>query len=264
MLLYQAFAVGLSLMFTKFTDWYGTLYLSRPLFCVTVLGFLLGKPVEGITMGAALELVYLGTVSLGGVMPQDYGFGAIFGAGFALILDQKISVGIALSIPLSLLGSLLYAVFKVWITSMVTKFEKYAREKNLAAFKRLWWVQFCTYNLMYFAFGFIAILAGSNAVKALVDAIPTWAQNSLTVAAGMLPALGMALLLKTLWTRDLAAYFFIGFALVIFFKGNLISVAFLSLCFAAIVGFNELKHINKPAPATNMGSADESEGFFDE
>ena len=55
----------------------------RQIFCVAILGALLGHPTEGIILAAELELVFLGNVSLGGVMPSDFTLGSIFGAAFA-------------------------------------------------------------------------------------------------------------------------------------------------------------------------------------
>ena len=71
-MLMNAVIVGLVLMFTKFFDWWAQTALSRPVFCVAILGALLGHPTEGIILGAQLELVFLGNVSLGGIMPSDF------------------------------------------------------------------------------------------------------------------------------------------------------------------------------------------------
>ena len=68
----NALIVGLVLMFTKFFDWWGNTMFQRPIFCVAILGALLGHPGEGIILAAQLELVFLGNVSLGGVMPSDF------------------------------------------------------------------------------------------------------------------------------------------------------------------------------------------------
>ena len=52
-------------------DWFCQTQLSRPIFIVALLGALLGHPQEGIVLAAQLELVFIGNVSLGGVMPSD-------------------------------------------------------------------------------------------------------------------------------------------------------------------------------------------------
>ncbi|MDO5518570.1 MAG: PTS sugar transporter subunit IIC, partial [Clostridium sp.] len=212
-MLMNAIIVGLVVMFAKFFDWWGGTSAQRPIVCVSLLGVLLGHPVEGVIMSAQLELVFLGNVSLGGVMPSDFTLGSIFGAAFALILGKDIESAITLALPLSMLGTFLYSSMKVVVTSLVPKFESFIAHKNIKGFKRLWVAQLTCFELVYFFLGFFGILAGTDAVKALIDALPSWVQSSMSVAAGMLPALGMALLLKSLWEKTVAPYYFMGFGL---------------------------------------------------
>ena len=179
----EALIVGLVLMFTKFFDWYGNTMFQRPIFCVSILGALLGHPVEGIMLAAELELVFLGNVSLGGVMPSDFTMGSLFGAAFALLLGKDVATAITLALPLAALGTLLYSCMKVAVTSLVPRFEKTIRDKNISAFKRLWVLQFCCFELCYFLLGFICILVGTEAVKAFIEMLPAWVQASMTVAS---------------------------------------------------------------------------------
>ncbi|WP_057002504.1 PTS mannose/fructose/sorbose/N-acetylgalactosamine transporter subunit IIC [Agrilactobacillus composti] len=260
-MLMQALAVGLACVLVKFGAWWGAMGWDRPMIASTITGILLGKPVEGITVGAALELVYMGTQSMGGVIPQDYGLGGIFGCAFAILVSAKPSVAVALSIPFSMLGTLIYDLFKFWATSLVTRFQTHLENHQIKAFKRLWNIQAFVYLLMWFLLGFISILAGTSAIKALVNMIPTVIMNSLTVAAGMLPALGMALLMISLWSKKLAPYFFIGFGLVAFFKGTLIEVAFLGAAVAFLAVIGQIgKHTNgNNAQPKTAESAEESE-----
>lgn len=285
-MLMNAFIVGIVVMLAKFFDWWGGTSAQRPIVCVSLLGILLGHPAEGIIMAAQLELVFLGNVSLGGVMPSDFTLGSIFGAAFAMILGKDIESAITLALPLSMLGTFLYSSMKIVVTSLVPKFENYIATKNIKGFKRLWLIQITCFELCYFILGFVCILVGTDAVKALIEALPSWIQSSMTVAAGMLPALGMALLLKSLWEKTVAPYYFMGFALGAFFIYNnttaakmvedaiqitnvstkilsLVQISFIGAVIAALVIFSELrkaKQNNKPV----VSSSDESEDFFNE
>lgn len=275
-MLTNALIVGLVLMLAKFFDWYGNTMFSRPIFCVSVLGALLGHPAEGILLAAELELVFLGNVSLGGVMPSDFTMGAIFGAAFALLLGKDVATAITLALPLAALGTLLYSCMKVVVTSLVPRFEKSIREKNIASFKRLWILQFCGFELCYFLLGFICIYVGTDAVKAFIDMLPEWVQKSMTVASTMLPALGMALLMKSLWSRENCPYYFLGFALgAFFFYQNaaggttkilsLVQISFIGAIIAALIIFGELRKIKEQETrAVSNTILDESEDFFND
>lgn len=286
-MLMNALIVGFVVALAKFLDWWGSTQLARPLFIVALLGFLLGEPKEGIIMGAQLELIFLGNVSLGGVMPSDITLGSIFGAAFAIIIGSSLETAIALAVPISMLGTLLYSVIKMIVTSLVPRFEKHIHDKNYKAFRRLWHLQFWGFEIAYFLLGFFVIIAGTDAVNAFINALPTWIQSSMTVASTMLPAIGLALLLKMLWQKSLAPYYFIGFALGAFFfyqkavevKDGVIStqsssilslvqIAFVGFIIAALVVMSELKNNKKNAEKTvaaaDPTSDDESEDFFND
>lgn len=288
-MLTNAIIVGLVLMFTKFFDWWGNTMFSRPLFCVSILGALLGHPKEGIMLGAQLELVFLGNISLGGVMPSDFTLGSIFGGAFAIMLGKDLTTAITLALPLSVLGTLLYSGMKVAVTSLVPKFESLLAKKNIKGFKKLWIAQFCLFHLCYFLLGFLCILAGTDAVKTFVEMIPAWIQSSMTVASTMLPALGMALLLKSLWTKENCPYYFLGFGMGAFLIYNnvtgatiadgavaltnantkilsLVTISFIGAAIAALVIFHELEKIktSKTVQIAASTTLDESEDFFND
>ena len=104
----------------------------------------------------------------------------------------------------------------------------------------------------------------------------------------MLPALGMALLMKSLWSKENCPYYFLGFALGAFFfyrnvtgvsiaEGaatvsassvkilSLVQISFIGAVIAALIIFAELRRIKdqaaKPAADTTL---DESEDFFND
>lgn len=285
----NAIIVGVVLMLTKFFDWWGNTMFQRPIFCVAILGTLLGHPTEGIILGAQLELVFLGNVSIGGVMPTDFTMGSIFGAAFAILLDKDLATAITLALPLAALGTLLYSGMKVTVTSLVPKFEKYIANHNIKGFKRLWILQFCGFHLAYFLLAFICVMAGTDAIKAFVDVIPSWIQDSMTVASTMLPALGMALLMKSLWTKEICPYYFLGFGMGAFLFYNnvtsaeivkksvtlttsstkilsLVTISFIGAAIAALIIFHELEKIkgNTTGQVTASATIDESEDFFND
>lgn len=284
----NAIIVGFVLALAKFLDWFCQTQLSRPIFIVALLGALLGYPQEGIVLAAQLELVFIGNVSLGGVMPSDITMGSIFGAAFALLLGEDLATAVTLALPLAALGTLLYSAMKIVVTSLVPRFEKLIEDHNIKGFKRLWIAQFTVFHLCYFVLGFVCIYLGTDAVSAFINAIPDWVQNSMTVASTMLPALGLALLLKTLWQKETCAYYFLGFGLGAFLFYNnttaatlvdgavqltssstkilsLVQISFIGACIAALVIFAELRKVkedNNKSISTN--TLDESEDFFND
>ena len=109
-----------------------------------------------------------------------------------------------LALPIGILGLQIKIVLYIFIVGMFAKtFDRLAaegKEKQIVALHYgLWAVNWFLYSL----FAFFGILFGSDAVSALLDAIPDVVMNGLTVCGGLLPAVGMAMLMKMLWDNKM-------------------------------------------------------------
>lgn len=238
-MIYDAVMVGLTMGQVKYLSWWGTLGTERPLLAVSLLGILLGRPEEGIIMAGSLELIFLGSIMIGGTVPQEYTLGSVFGAAFAMLLGRPLAVAITLAVPLSMLGVLLYNVVKIFFTSLVPRFERLLENKNDSGFLRLWHIFGSVYFFYYFLIGMAGILFGTHIVEQAVNAIPPVVMKSMNVAAKMLPAIGFAMLLVMLWKNQIAVFFFIGFGLAVFIKLPIIGVAFFGICVAVYIALTD-------------------------
>ena len=102
-----------------------------------------------------------------------------------------------------------------------------------------------------------AVALGSVAVQQFIDVLPAVFLDGMGVAAGMLAAVGFALLLKMMWTKKLAVYFFVGFILSSYLGLPLMAIAILGILYV-IVLYVESSH--KPTPS----SAEEEEELFND
>lgn len=66
--------------------------VSRPLVAGALLGVSLGRPTEGLAVGAGLELFYLGAVNLGAALPDNELFTTVAAAGCACTLAPHVSL----------------------------------------------------------------------------------------------------------------------------------------------------------------------------
>ena len=82
--------------------------LQRPLVCGTVVGLILGHPVEGAVIGASISLVYIGFVSAGGSMPADISLAGILGTVYAVSSGVDASTALTLAVPIGLLGTVIW------------------------------------------------------------------------------------------------------------------------------------------------------------
>ncbi|MPM67608.1 hypothetical protein SDC9_114532 [bioreactor metagenome] len=76
---------------------------------------------------------------------------------------------------------------------------------------------------------------GGEAVQAILAVIPDFVMQGLTVATGLLPALGFAMLTKLIMNKKVAPYFFIGFCLSAYLSIPTLGIAVFAALVAVLV-----------------------------
>lgn len=231
----------------------GFTMLNRPIVIGPLVGLLLGDVQTGVIVGASLEAVFMGVVNIGGASAAEPGIATAVGTAFAIMLGKGSEVALTLALPIGILGLQIKTVIYIFIVGMFAKtFDKLAaegKEKQIVILHYgLWVVQWTLYSL----FAFFGILFGSDAVSALLEAIPDVVMNGLTVCGGLLPAVGMAMLMKMLWDKKICMAFFLGFVLAAYLKLPLIALAVLGVIVALYVGMNDYRMSQLAAQRTAM------------
>ncbi len=219
--------------------------LDRPIVTGVLVGLIMGNVPQGAMIGASLELIYIGSAAIGGALPPDYCSGGILATAFALSSGTGIEGAVALSLPIatlvSLVKNLLYTAARGWC---LHKCDKYALDGNLKGIERMHWIAaYIAWLPLSIIIG-LSFYYGSDAVSALLNAIPAWITTGISAAAGMLPALGLALLAKQLNNKKLLPFFFVGFLLVSLYQTSILGVACLAVCVALLIEFNKQSKVN--------------------
>ena len=101
-MLVQAILVGLVGAFGCLDYQLGTLYAFRPIVLCPLVGLVLGDLQTGIAVGASLELLFMGSISIGAYVPPNETVGGVLACAFAIQLGQGTETAIALAIALEL------------------------------------------------------------------------------------------------------------------------------------------------------------------
>ena len=83
-MLLQAILLGLVAMLGNAEYLFGTSLLSRPLVMGTLTGIVLGDIQTGVTLGATLELAFMGAFSIGASIPPEMISGTVLGTAFTI------------------------------------------------------------------------------------------------------------------------------------------------------------------------------------
>ncbi|MQS75439.1 PTS mannose/fructose/sorbose/N-acetylgalactosamine transporter subunit IIC [Companilactobacillus halodurans] len=235
--MYEAFAVALVVFLTVGgQELLGFSMLGRPIVIGPLVGLLLGDVKTGLMIGASLETIFMGIVNIGGASAAEPGLASALAVAFAIMMHGGLGVALPLAIPLGIIGLQIKTLIYVLIVGpFASKFDSMAAKGNQKGIVRLhyglWTLQWFIYSLI----PFFAMLFGSEATQKVLKMIPTIIVHGLTVAGNVLPAVGMAMLMKILWDKNISAFYFLGFILVAYLKMPLIAVAVMGTIIAILV-----------------------------
>ena len=217
-------------IFGQLGGWYT---LCRPLVSGLIIGLILGDVRTGILMGAAVQTLYIGLVTPGLSMPADLNFAAYMGIPLAMVAGASTEYALSLSVPLSFLGvSLVYVVASVnvyWVRKQEQWIEqgKIKKAANAPVYASI--SQF----IARFVPIFLACYFGQHFIISVVQAIPTWLGDTFVIFGKMLPAVGFAMLLRFVLSKNIElVYFFVGFIMIAVLKMPIVAATMVA-CFLA-------------------------------
>ncbi|WP_024346405.1 PTS mannose/fructose/sorbose/N-acetylgalactosamine transporter subunit IIC [Lacrimispora indolis] len=223
------------------TPWLGGQGISyhvfgKPLVAGLIVGLIMGDVKNGIIIGATINALYIGAVTPGGAMASDINIAGYVGTALALSTGVSAEMAVSIAVPLGLVGTFVWQLFATINSFLVHKTDKYAAEGNVAklTFMTLGLPQMIAFVLRFIPV-FLVLYFGASAAQNIVQFIPEWLTKIITVIGGMLPALGMAVLLKMLLsTPSLLGYFILGFILIAALGLPIFTVALIGAALAMI------------------------------
>lgn len=214
----------------------GTSLISRPIVTGLLTGIVLGDIQTGVIMGATLELAFIGSFSVGASIPPDVVTGGILGTAFAISAGAGTETALLLGLPIATLTLVLKNIYLgLFIPILGHRADRYAEEANIRGVARMHLIAGFGLSLMLGLIVTISFAIGSDTIKSLLDSIPEFIKHGLSVATGLVPALGFAMLAKLLINKKVAAYFFLGFVLMAYLNIPVTGIAILGAIVAVIM-----------------------------
>jgi PTS system mannose-specific IID component len=214
--------------------------------------------------GAALNAVHLGFVSTGGSLPSDLVTAGYMGTALALASDLGVDAALAtFGIPLGILGGFLWFGRMTFGSVFVHWADAYARRGSTrgVAAVNLWAGQGLLF-VLYAVPTFVIVYYGQAGLDGVLSLIPERLTMALAVVGGMLPAVGMGLLLYNIGRVRLAPYFCVGFVLVSYLDLPVMAVALLGAA-AAWLAAGDVEQVDStPVPDERRGVVRVSRGVL--
>lgn len=213
---------------------FGWYVLSRPLVGGLVCGLIFGDVTHGILIGVAVQAVYLALVTPGGSFPAELGFVSYPAIAIALASGTDVRIAVTLATTIGVLGTFILnstlAVNSIF-NNMADKAIEKGDYKGIVRAHFLW-PQIFQFVIRFIP-SFIAVFFGAQYVKVFMAILPPWVITGLMSLGGILPAVGIAILLKqSVRDKSLVAFFLLGFVSIVFMKLNIIAVTILGAVLA--------------------------------
>ena len=209
-------------------------HIHRPLVSGLVVGLILGDVKVGLIAGGSIELAFLGLVPVAGSQPPNPVLAGILGSAFSIMFSQDPKTVVGLVLPFAVIMSVLVTLLYTSYAFLSNRADQCAERGDVGGVARQPMLGLLGLFLLYFFMTFFPLWLGVNHAQAMFEKIPHVIIEGLTIAGGVMPAVGFAILMKIMIKRPYVAYLAIGFVLAIYLKIPVTGIAILGTALAAV------------------------------
>jgi PTS system mannose-specific IIC component len=248
--MWQIIALTLLAFFAICENLSTSVLANQPVIIGTIAGIIMGDMKMGLAVGATLQLMILGVGTYGGASMPDYMTGSIIGTVFAVTSGKGMDFGIGLAVPVGLLMVQLDVLARFSNVFFANRVEAAVDRMDFKAIGRNTWLGSLSWGLSRALPVFLMLIFGQNLVNVIVDYMPEWLMGGLSVAGGLLPAVGIAILLRYLPVKNYISYLLIGFFAAAYLSVPMVGVAILGVALA-VIAFKQCLEKSRQTVAVN-------------
>ncbi len=209
----------------------------QPLVACTLIGAATGNLTAGIMLGGSLQMIALAWANIGAAVAPD---AALASVAAAIILvkggnftTEGIGVATATAILLAVAGLFLTMPVRTASIAFVHAADKAAEHGNIAGVERAYYLALLLQGLRIAVPAALLLAIRPNLFN-MPLAMPDWLTHGLVVGGGMVVAVGYAMIINMMATREVWPFFAIGFALAAISQLTLIALSTIGVAIAFI------------------------------
>ena len=196
----------------------------NPIIEGALVGLILGDWMEGAMIGATIQLIYMGQITVGGISSFDKCYAGVIATAVTMLSHQTPEVGVTIAVTLGTLGLLASNATMTVNVAFVHMADKYIESGET---KFLWVYNWLLPNLfcavVYGIPAFVICYFGAGVFESFMAAMPAQISNALTVIGPVLPALGIGMMFKAVYKKKFFAFAILGFVLVAYLHLGIIA-----------------------------------------
>lgn len=245
----------------------GFYVVGRPLVAGLLVGIAFGDIQAGVACGLAVQAVFIANLSTGGATNSEITYAAYGGIGLALATTKDPAVAVTLSVLLGQTFGLIFYNTRMALYSFWNNRAQLAAENNDTRgimLNHLIYPQITTFVIRAVPI-FLAIYFGANLVEWLLKSVPEVITHIISVLGGVLPALGIAMLMNiVIKSKIQLIFFFAGFVLLAFAQLSMIAIVFISALVAYLYYVASARPSTISAQETTTNNTVASNGVFED
>ncbi|KRM97403.1 PTS mannose/fructose/sorbose transporter subunit IIC [Loigolactobacillus rennini] len=212
-------------------------HFHQPVIACTLIGLVTGQLGPCLVLGGTLQMIALGWANIGAAVAPDAALASVASA-IILVLGGKgqggVSSAIAIAVPLAVAGLLLTIIARTIATAIVHIMDKAAREGSFRKLEFWHIVAICMQGLRIAIPAALILAVGAGPVRDLLNMMPTWLTDGLSIGGGMVVAVGYAMIINMMATREVWPFFAIGFVLATVTDLTLVGLGTIGISLALI------------------------------
>ncbi len=220
----------------------------QPLVACTLIGLVSGHLTEGVMLGGSLQLMALGWANIGAAIAPDAALASVASAilmvlGLSGDTDPTtaINTAIAVAVPLSVAGLFLTMICRTLATGIAHIMDGAAEKGDFGAIERWQYVAIAMQGVRIAIPAAFLCFIPSDAVTAALNAMPAWLSGGMAVGGGMVAAVGYAMVINMMATKEVWPFFVLGFVLAALSELTLIALGAIGISLALLyLGLKDL------------------------
>lgn len=214
----------------------------QPIVACTLIGLVSGHLTEGVMLGGSLQMIALGWANVGAAVAPDAALASVASAIIMVLglqggdtnVQTAISTAIAVAIPLSVAGLFLTMVCRTIAIPMVHFMDAAAERGDMRAID-MWQILAILLQGIRIAIpaALLCVVPAETVTNAL-NQMPEWLSGGMTVGGGMVAAVGYAMVINMMSTKETWPFFALGFVLAAINELTLIALGAIGIALALI------------------------------
>jgi len=191
-------------------------HFHQPVIACTLIGLVTGQLVPCMILGGTLQMIALGWSNVGAAVAPDAALAAVASAIILVLGGQGkggVSSAIAIAVPLAVAGLLLTILARTIATAIVHIMDRYAEQGSFRGIETWHVIAICMQGVRIALPAALILAVGAGPVREVLNAMPTWLTDGLSIGGGMVVAVGYAMVINMMATAEVWPFFAIGFVL---------------------------------------------------